>query len=136
MDLSIGELLYYELYYNRFRYGYIVGIGIIVTIVVIECFYTDVAPDSMCSDYCVDIEEVVIENYISSCVYNNKFLDMGIGEFLSYCGGFVILSWLSGLILSKVFGLLEGERANSLFILRGGIIVVCGMLFYLWLRSL
>lgn len=59
---------------------------------------------------------------------------MGIGEFLFYCMMYIVISWIIGLSITKVFNLVIGEKANMLFILRGSIIVVSGMLFYLWIR--
>jgi len=47
---------------------------------------------------------------------------------------FFLLSWLIGLTVSKSFNLLEGKMSNTLFILRGGVILVSVIIFYLFFK--
>lgn len=49
-------------------------------------------------------------------------------------GLFFLLSWLIGVIVSKVFNLLEGEKSNLLFILRGGLILIIMIIVYLYFK--
>lgn len=49
-------------------------------------------------------------------------------------GLFFLLSWLIGLVVSKAFNLVEGEKSNVLFILRGGLILGSGIIMYLYLK--
>ena len=47
---------------------------------------------------------------------------------------FFLLSWLIGVIVSKTFDLVEGRASNVLFILRGGLILLIGIIVYLYFK--
>lgn len=47
---------------------------------------------------------------------------------------FFLLSWLIGVIVSKTFDLVEGRASNVLFILRGGLILMIGIIVYLYFK--
>ena len=51
-------------------------------------------------------------------------------------GLFFLCSWLLGLLLSKSFDLVEGDKSNVLFILRGGMIILIGIIIRLYWKSL
>jgi hypothetical protein len=49
-------------------------------------------------------------------------------------GLFFLLSWLIGLTIIKSFNLVEGKMSNTLFILRGGIILVSLIIIHLYFK--
>lgn len=49
-------------------------------------------------------------------------------------GLFFLLSWLIGVSISKAFDLVEGDKSNVLFILRGGLILMIGVIVYLYFK--
>lgn len=49
-------------------------------------------------------------------------------------GLFLLLSWLLGVSVSKAFDLIEGDKSNVLFILRGGLILIMVGIVYLYFR--
>ena len=53
---------------------------------------------------------------------------------IGYLGLFFLLSWLIGLTVSKTFDLVEGRASNVLFILRGGLILMIGIIVYLYFK--
>ena len=49
-------------------------------------------------------------------------------------GLFFLLSWLIGVSISKAFDLVEGDKSNVLFMLRGGLILMIGVIVYLYFK--
>ena len=49
-------------------------------------------------------------------------------------GLFFLLSWLIGVSISKAFDLVEGDKSNLLFMLRGGLILMIGVIVYLYFK--
>jgi hypothetical protein len=56
-------------------------------------------------------------------------------ELIFNLGLFLLLSWLIGLVVSKMFNLVEGRLSGVLFILRGGLILVMIGIVYLYCRG-
>ncbi len=56
-------------------------------------------------------------------------------ELIFNLGLFLLLSWLLGVTVSKMFDLVEGRNSGVLFILRGGLILVMIGIVYLYCRG-
>jgi hypothetical protein len=56
-------------------------------------------------------------------------------ELIFNLGLFLLLSWLLGVTVSKMFNLVEGRNSGVLFILRGGLILVFVGIVYLYCRG-
>ena len=56
-------------------------------------------------------------------------------ELIFNLGLFLLLSWLLGVTVSKMFDLVEGSSSNVLFILRGGLILVFVGIVYLYFKG-
>lgn len=69
-------------------------------------------------------------------VYKIKMVIMEILVVITDVGLFFLCSWLLGLLLSKTFDLVEGDKSNVLFILRGGMIILIGIIIRLYWKSL
>ncbi len=67
-------------------------------------------------------------------VYKIKMVIMEILEVIVDVGLFFLCSWLLGIGVSKTFDLVEGDKSNVLFILRGGLLILIGIIIYLYCR--